>query len=264
MKAHAHNDHSPEWDPRSFYDRQDELTGAYADEVSDYHRSKAALVGLHCGRTRHVLELGAGGGQVAVATAELGFAVDAVELVPRLAARARALAATQAGQVNVIEGDFYTLTITGPYGAVTYWDGFGIGTDRDQQALLRRIREWLAGDGRALIDIYAPWYWERVAGREETFGSARRRYEFDTQTRTIIDTWWSDDAPQERVSQRLRCYAPNDLRFLLEPVGLTAEALLPGGAYDYQRAIYQEKVPLEEAMSYTAVIARASPALEHE
>jgi SAM-dependent methyltransferase len=258
VKAHADNGPSPEWDPRSFYDRQDELTGAYADEVSDYHRSKAALVGLHCGHTRHVLELGAGGGQVAVATAELGYAVDAVELVPRLAARARELAATQqAGRVNVIEGDFYTLRIAGPYGAVTYWDGFGIGTDSDQQALLRRIGEWLADDGRALIDIYAPWYWERVAGQEETFGTVRRRYEFDTHTRTMIDTWWSDDAPHERVSQRLRCYAPGDLKLLLEPVGLTAEALLPAGAYDYQRAIYHEKVPLEEAMSYTAVIARA-------
>src|SRR5262245_440053 len=125
------------WDPRSFYELQEELSGAYSGEITDDHRAKASLVQRHCGRDRRVLELGAGGGQVAVATAELGFAVDAVELVPRLAAHARELAAAaQTSGVTVIEGDFYVLPFEGPYGAVTYWDGFGIGNDADQQALL--------------------------------------------------------------------------------------------------------------------------------
>lgn len=88
MSAPEDVNQSSEWDARSFYERQEELSRAYSGEVSDHHRSKAALIGFHCGCTRRVLELGAGGGQMAVATAELGFTVDAVELSPALAAHA--------------------------------------------------------------------------------------------------------------------------------------------------------------------------------
>jgi SAM-dependent methyltransferase len=248
---------SLEWDARSFYERQEELSRAYSGDVSDYHRSKAVLIGRHCGPTRRVLELGAGGGQMAVATAELGFTVDAVELSPLLAAHARELAARNGIGVNVIEGDFYTVAIAGRYGAVTYWDGFGLGTDSDQQALLRRVRGWLADDGRALIDIYTPWYWKGVAGLEMTAGTARHRYDYDTQTHTMTNTWWADEAPDKRVSQHLRCYAPDELEQLLETVELTVELMLPGGAYDHDRSIYRELVPLDDAMSYTAIIARS-------
>jgi SAM-dependent methyltransferase len=257
MSGPAEHHPSTGWDPRSFYERQDELTPAASGAVTDAHRAKAALTRLHCGHPRRVLELGAGGGQVALATAELGFAVDAVELVPRLAARARELAGRSGkGRLNVIEGDFYTAAIDGPYGAVTYWDGFGLGADSDQQALLRRVREWLADDGRALIEVYTPWYWQAVAGREMAIGDARRRYDFDPETQTMVDTWWSTDAPQEAVSQRLRCYAPEQLRQLLEPVALTLTQLVPGGGYDKESGSYREQAPIEEAMTYTAVLAR--------
>jgi SAM-dependent methyltransferase len=231
-----------DWDPRRFYERQDELSGVYSGAVTEHHRKKASLVEAHCGSTRRVLELGAGGGQMAVATAELGFDVVAMELVPRLAAHARALAARSGSRVEVLEGDFYEVSVDGPFGAVCYWDGFGVGADDDQQALLVRIHGWLAGDGRALIDVYAPWYWAAAAGREMTFGDVRRRYAFDAETRTMIDSWWLEAAPDEKVSQRLRCYAPDEVERLLEPVGLSLDSLDPGGAR------------LEEAMAYTAVI----------
>jgi SAM-dependent methyltransferase len=233
---------SAEWDPRLFYERQEELSGAYSGDVSDHHRAKAELVAAHCGRVRRVLELGAGGGQMAVATAELGFDVVAVELVPGLAEHARALASDS--RVDVVEGDFYLAAIEGPFGAVCYWDGFGIGTDRDQRTLLARIREWLAEDGRALIDVYTPRYWADAAGREMTFGDVRRRYEFDSATQTMIDRWWREGAPEETVAQHLRCYAPDELARLLDPVGLSLEAIEHDGA-------------LDEAMTYTAVIRSA-------
>jgi len=44
----------------------------------------------------------------------------------------------------------YDVDIGGPFDAVCYWDGFGIGDDQDQRRLLRRIAGWLAPDGRAL------------------------------------------------------------------------------------------------------------------
>ena len=246
---------SSEWDARSFYERQEELSRAYSGDVSDHHRSKAALIGLHCGRTRRVLELGAGGGQMAVATAELGFTVDAVELSPALAAHARELAACTGVGVHVIEGDFYTVSIGDRYGAVTYWDGFGIGTDSDQR---RCFVAFASGSpmtgGRSSTSTPRG---IGAAGRQMTVGTARHRYDFDAPTQTMVDTWWSDGAPAERVSQRLRCYAPDELERLLETAGLILELMLPGGAYDHDRAIYRESAALDDAMSYTAVIARS-------
>jgi SAM-dependent methyltransferase len=231
------------WDPRRFYERQEELSGAYSGEISEHHRIKAALVDAHCGRIRRVLELGAGGGQMAVATADLGFEVVAVELVPRLAAHARVLGSDS--RVEVVEGDFCEVTVEGPFGAVCYWDGFGVGGDSDQQALLARVAAWLAGDGRALIDVYTPWYWAEAAGREMTFGDVRRRYEFDPETQTMVDLWWREGAPDEKVAQHLRCYAPDQLARLLEPVGLSLETIEPGAER------------LEDAMTYSAIISPA-------
>src|SRR4029453_1192318 len=122
-----------DWDPRRFYERQDELSGVYSGAVTERHRAKASLVEGYCGATSRGLELGAGGGQTAVATAELGFDIVAIELVPRLAAHARALAARIGARVEVLEGDFYEVSVEGPFGAVCYWDGFGVGTGADQQ-----------------------------------------------------------------------------------------------------------------------------------
>jgi 16S rRNA A1518/A1519 N6-dimethyltransferase RsmA/KsgA/DIM1 with predicted DNA glycosylase/AP lyase activity len=100
------------WEPLAFYERQEELSGAYSGDVTEYHRAKASLVEAHCGRRRRVLELGAGGGQMAVATADLGFSVEAVELVPRLAAHARTLAArSRKSEIRIIEGNFYEVAV---------------------------------------------------------------------------------------------------------------------------------------------------------
>lgn len=74
-----------------------------------------------------------------------------------LAAHARELAASTGICVKLIEGDFYTVAIAGRYGAVTYWDGFGVGTDSDQ--------------GRSF-----------VAFANGSPNTARHRYDFDTWT----------------------------------------------------------------------------------
>jgi hypothetical protein len=49
------------------------------------------------------------------------------------------------------------------------------------------------------------------------------------------------------VTQSLRCYAPADLRLLLEETGLSLQTL---EAYDTER--YEHAVPLAQAMLYLA------------
>lgn len=224
-------------------------------------------------RPLRVLELGAGGGQFAAAAAARGLRVTAIELLPELAAHARALAATIAagpaadphpadrpGSLTVLEGDFYAVDPDGPFDVVCYWDGFGIGSDDEQRLLLRRIQSWLAPGGCALIEVYTPWYWAAAAGREQHFhdGSARR-YGFDADACRMLDRWWLEGREAEAVTQSLRAYSPADLRLLLEGTGLVLEGIEEGGAWDETAKVWRERAPLEAAMSYMARLVRPTP-----
>lgn len=234
-----------DWIPE-FYDRQDEWTGIYTGPVREHHRAKVALLGER--RRLRVLELGAGGGQHAAATADLGHDVTAIELVPRLAANAADLAARpRKGTLGVYEGDFYTIDVPGSFDVVCYWDGFGVGTDDDQRRLLKRIREWLKPNGEALIDVYTPWHAASTVGAQQEWGGARRRYDFDAEGCRWLDTWWPVDDEREAVTQSLRCYSPADLRLLLSGSGLILSTILPGDT------------PLHRAVFYTARLTKESP-----
>ena len=142
----------------------------------------------------------------------------------------------------------------GPFDVVCLFDGFGVGEDEDQRGLLRRIAEWLAPGGRALIEVYTPWYWSKVAGRTTKWEGVARRYEYDVESHRMLDTWWPTDDPQVAVTQSLRCYAPDELGRLLESTGLAPIDVRPGGAYDHDAGVYRAPVPLEEAMQYIATL----------
>ena len=245
---------------QTFYATQfDLLDGPGAWEIQREHREIALSVQALTVPSARVLELGAGGGQVAAALADLGYDVVAIELLPVVAARAQNLASSpRPGMMTVLQGDFYEIELEGTFDVVCYWDGFGIGSDADQRALLRRIHEWLTPSGHALIEVYTPWYWAQAAGRTMTVGRAARRYDFDGRGCRMLDTWWSEADSASTVTQSLRCYAPADLELLLEGTGLHLVRVTPGGCYDAETGRYEGDAPLERAMSYVAMLAAAS------
>ncbi|MBK7780911.1 MAG: class I SAM-dependent methyltransferase [Ardenticatenia bacterium] len=289
---------TPPW-VAPFYARQAAWSGGYTRPVepADHERVDQLLrlagtrsdLATAAQESLRVLELGAGGGQAAAAAAARRLRVTAVELVPELAAHARALAAAIAagpsataepyaavalgidpgpaadsrtdgrpGRLTVLEGDFYTLDPDGPFDVVCYWDGFGIGSDDDQRLLLRRIHGWLAPGGCALIEVYTPWYWAAVAGREQHFGDgSARRYGFDADGCRMLDRWWPEGREEESVTQSLRAYSPADLRLLLEGTGLVLDGIEAGGAWDEVARVWREQVPLDAAMGYVARLVAA-------
>lgn len=236
-----------------FYEKQDAWSGLGGWEVNDLNRANAADIIHFMGKpTGSVLELGAGGGQNAAASAQAGLTVTAIELIPALAEKTRKITANL--DVTVINGDFYTVQIDQTFDAVTYWDGFGIGEDADQVRLLKRIHNWLKPDGVALIDVYTPWYWEKAAGRQMPFGEVERVYGYDSVGNRMLDTWWHKDRRDDKVMQSLRCYAPDELAELLTEAGLQLVSTKAKGAYYPDENRFDALAPLEEAMSYLAVI----------
>ncbi len=244
-----------EW-VEQFYKNQNEWIDCYGGDVLAAHRKNGAIVWrLSGGKTGRLLELGAGGGQNAVAVADLGFSVVTVELLSLAVENARRLAAqSQKGDIRIIEGDFYAVKFDDPFDIVCYWDGFGIGEDVDQQKLLKRIAHWLCPTGMALIEVCTPWYWTAAAGRQMNFGDVSRRYDYDVENGRMLDRWWPVDQEEQAVTQSLRCYAPDDLEMLLKGTGLVLESVEPRGAFVAEKNRFIEDVPLEEAMSFLAVL----------
>ncbi len=246
---------------RTFYRKQHEWSGVCAAAVESWHREKAAALRLP---TRpgpyQILELGCGGGQIAVALTELGHQVVAIDLLPEALACAQELATThRISTIDWVEEDFYAYSIDQRFDMVCYLDGFGIGTDEDQQRLLRRISQWLLPDGRAIIEVYAPAYWRRAAGRSMVWPDVSRQYDYDEEASRLLDTWWATDNPKDTVTQSLRCYAPEELGALVSGTRLHIEKLQPGGAYDHEARTYRDRVSLEACMTYMSILAPDPP-----
>lgn len=238
----------------TFYEQQDRLTGYYSQPIHPFHTGLAARVTAHRGRPGTLLELGAGGGQFAAAAALAGHTVTALDLYGRGGEHTRRLAAQHgvAAAVRTVTGDFYTADPAGPFDAVCYWDGFGIGGDEDQRFLLSRVARWLASGAAAYVDVYTPWYWAHHAGFTRVQGGYTQTYGFDPDGCRMLDTYAPADG--EALTQSLRCYSPADLRLLLPGTGLTLAGVWPGGAYDTQTGVHQPQVSLGECMSYVAVL----------
>lgn len=231
--------HAPRVDwVREFYSR----TGAWwarADaRVTGRDHARARLVREHGTDTGTVLELGSGYGATAVAMAQAGYTVTAVEISDRVDHSAALAEGLPPGSLTVHRADFYEVTLPGRFDVVCYWNGFGIGSDADQRRLLTRIAgEWLRPGGTALVDVFNPFVWASWDGDEEHLTpdaaagydhDLRERTQFDPVTCTATDTWWESGNPGEPITQTLRCYTPADLSLLLTGTGLALSAIVAG------------------------------------
>ncbi|REB05547.1 class I SAM-dependent methyltransferase [Sporosarcina sp. BI001-red] len=230
-----------------FYRKQFEWMNQSLD-MKDAYNKLALEVKEQVGKPfSEMLDIGAGRGDLAKSLAESGVKMTTLELVPELVEFAKE---RSNGLVTSHCGDFYTFELPDTFDVVSYFDGFGIGTDEDQLLLLHRIYKWMKEDGCALIDIYQPRYWQQVAGREMTVDAAHRVYHYDEQGHRMLDSWWKADHPEEKVTQSLRCYSLEEISGLCEQAGLTIVGIFPGGAMDFEEWRYQECVPLHECLSY--------------
>ncbi|MEU4423376.1 class I SAM-dependent methyltransferase [Actinoplanes sp. NPDC024001] len=241
---------------RGFYSRTGAWWGDAEARLTERDHRRVRLLHEHAGDgPRRVLELGSGYGTTATATAQAGHAVTAVEISER-AGRFRGDVAP--GSLTVINDDFYEVRLTGDFDVVSYWNGFGVGSDADQRRLLRRIAGWLRPSGVALIDVFNPFVWARWDGDrthrtpDPQRGYAHELFElttFDPVTCTAVDTWWEAGRPEDRISQVLRCYTPADLGLLVEGTGLRLAGITGGPAAQL----------LREHAEYTAVLRPAEP-----
>jgi hypothetical protein len=98
--------------------------------------------------------------------------------------------------------------------------------------------------------VFAPWYWAKAADGTDEFpeGSGiRYRDRFDADGSRLVEEMWREGHEAEVVSQSLRCYAPADMRLLVEGTGLRLATIEPYSDESYARAC-----PLDDAMLYLA------------
>ena len=237
---------------KEFYTAQNDWFGVYLGEVEDSHRERAELIQKMVEKPAlKILELGGGGGQTAIALAELGHEVTMVELLEDSASHAQQLANQLGIALKVIQGDFYEVNFDTSFDVICYFDSFGIGSDADQRRLLKCIYNWMKPDACTIIEIGSTCYWSGVAkGRQMDLGACVRQYDFDAAECRLIDSWWRKSSPATVVHQSLRCYTPMDLKLLLTGTGLQLTNLKAGGKVNYDEMKFIKEASLQDAMTY--------------
>lgn len=204
-----------------------------------------------------VLELGAGNGLLARSLSAFNKKITTVELVPEMVEFAKKY---NSSNITALCGSFYDIDLSNTFDTILYMDGFGVGTDKEQLALLKRIHDWLNDDGVALIDIYQPEYWKKVNGNKMMpfpNSNVSRIYGYDHTFNRMTDTWWEEDAPEIRYIQSLACYSLDEVYDLCRRANLNVTAYFPGGAMDYENWQFNEVVALSKALSYRIKVKKA-------
>lgn len=146
--------------PQALLEAMNRVAAFFDADYADYDVDLPVLEAYAARTGGPLLELGCGTGRALVPLAQAGYEVTGVELSPAMLARAeaRADAAGVAERVHLIEGDYTTAPLAGPYKfAYIVMNTFLHLPDREAQlAALRHWREHLAPRGLLLIDVFHP------------------------------------------------------------------------------------------------------------
>lgn len=237
---------------KKFYTTQNDWFAVYLGDLDPSHQLRSSLVEQMTNNApKQILELGAGGGQTAVVLAQEGHQVTTIELLEESTHHAHQLAKHYGVAIEILQGDFYTIPLEKTFDLVCYFDSFGIGTDEEQQQLLRRVANWLKPNGTAIIEVGSTWYWGGIGKNKSLdLGDCIRNYSFDALRSIMIDKWWRKDDPDNAIYQYLRCYTPADIRLLLKGIDLELDMVEAGGKIDYRTTQFIVKTSLAEAMTY--------------
>ncbi|MDW0117509.1 class I SAM-dependent methyltransferase [Sporosarcina thermotolerans] len=232
-----------------FYQKQFEWLQDIEDEMTGYMQKEADTIEEQIGvKFKSMLDIGAGIGSIARTLDARGIAMTTLELVPELVEAAKRRSSKT---IDIHLGDFYTHEFAKQFDVVSYFDGFGIGSDDDQLTLLKRMKNWVTDDGTIIIDIYNPNYWRNIAaGKAMKIDVAERIYSFDEVGCRMVDSWWHKEKPDEIVTQSLRCYTIDEISTMCNKAGLTIIGIFPGGAMDFDNGAYVETATLSTCLSY--------------
>lgn len=241
---------------KDFYSCQNDWFGVYLSDINQSHQDRVELIEKALQKPQcSVLELGAGGGQTAVALAKSGYRVTMIELLEKSAAHAQKLCASYKQCVKVYQADFYEIILNQQFDIVCYFDSFGIGDDEDQLRLLRKINQWLQPNGKAMIEVGSTWFWANVAhGKTTDLGACMRQYHYDSANKRLLDYWWLKEKPSDKKCQSLRCYTPDEITKLSKRASLKLIDCIAGGKIDFEKMQFVPNVPLKEAMTYYVVL----------
>jgi SAM-dependent methyltransferase len=222
---------------KHFYTQAGIWWGAEPHDSAEEHIRRLGIVRrLFDKQNLRILDLGCGSGGTAAAFADAGYDVVGVELNPTDMMYAKKLLdRSRPGKLTFIEADFYTVLLDGQFDVVTWWEGFGLGSDADQRKMLGRIaNEWLKPGGCALVDVYFPARPARHEGEviqlnalPDVPGSVEmlEKSYYDVINARWIDEWQPVKNPENALAQSLRCYSPADLLLLLEGTGLKVQEI---------------------------------------
>ncbi len=264
----SHNPADRSW-INSFYDSAAEWWGESWYDGEDLKPRLERVQRFAGGPPRKLLELGAGTGETGAYLAAHGYEVTAVDISDRNCMILKRIESECPG-FAAIQGDFYTAAIPGRFDAVCLFETFGMGTDKEQRSLLRRISsEWLLPSGIALMDVYHPFGPIKRAGTAKSLdrlenipGSVAmtERCFYDAVLGRWVDVWEPVNQPGNARVQSVRCYTPADFLLLLEGTGLRVQhADFLGEAFEMQPSAVSATSPMhefEKNHAYSVVLVR--------
>jgi SAM-dependent methyltransferase len=252
-----------------FYSKTGTWWGNAESAVTDMDHKRLATLERLCGSgKKRILDMGSSYGNTAVVMAQAGHDVVGIEISDRIDFARKYESQAENGTLQFIKEDFYKVSFEQPFDVICYWNGFGIGDDKDQRKLLEKMAgNWLKPHGKILMDVQNPVCWINWTGDEEHLKAdpergyqhnVSERIDFDPINNRFIDTWWETEKPEEKFSQSIRCYSPADLSLLLEGIDVKLDRIEIDGEEINLNATYNSHHPIWKKNEYLVILSKTS------